>query len=67
VAAHSRHKGAFWRIVEVLCLFADAVHAVVCEVALDAAVAWSLVAWGRSVLHVTNVKLRFYQDFVKQI
>jgi hypothetical protein len=44
VAAHTGHKGAIWRVVEILGLLADTVHAMICEIALDAAVTWSLVA-----------------------
>jgi hypothetical protein len=44
VAAHTRHEGSIWRIVEILGLFAYAVHAMILKAALDAAITWSFIA-----------------------
>jgi hypothetical protein len=49
VATHTRHQGSIGRIMEILCLFAHAIHAVILEAALDAAIAWSFIAWKESV------------------
>jgi hypothetical protein len=46
VTAHTGHECAIWRIVEILGLLAHTVHAVILETALDAAITWSLVAYG---------------------
>jgi hypothetical protein len=45
VAAHTRHEGSIWRIVEILGLFAYAVHAMILKAAFDAAITWSFIAY----------------------